>query len=245
MRKIDWPVDGARIVIVTATLFAATAGCGPKIRVGFRDPSLTQSDLAARGIAIGGMTSTIASAPDPIAARAALDTLLWTRLSGDLEGVPLRPLTAGRPGLAQADRDLVLSAYEASEGLTAESRALLAMLPPDSVPYLLFGCIDKDRVWTDQTRDPGTDKMLNITLREIEARFELFDCRLGRTVWRGRLSLRRSTGKQAPEDKPFTLGNVVEEILFPNDDPDYEPPPEMWKMIWTLFGGVSKALTEG
>lgn len=230
--------------LAISILLCATAGCGPKVKIGYRDPSFTRAALAARGLGVGGMATTVAGGADQTSACAALDTLLWTRLSRDLKVASLRPSSYLRDTMGEDAYDRLRVAQRKAGALSDECRSILAESLPDSVPFLLFGCMDEDRVWTDTAYEPGSKVTTNMTIRQIGVSFEVYDPVLSRTIWKSRLTLRRSTGKQAPEEKALTLGNVVTDILFPSDEEEYEAPPTTSKMLWRLFGGVPEALVE-
>jgi hypothetical protein len=231
-------------LLISGLVVGGLSGCGPTIKTAYRDPSFTKTSLAARGLAIGGMTSITVLPSERLAARTVLDTLLWVRLSTELKGVPLEPLAYARRSLGKDDRERLLSAYEQRGAISKECADLLEGACSDSAPFLLFGRVDDDRVKLDRTSDPVADKTYNLTIRWLGCGFEVYDCRLRKSVWKSHMVLRRSTGKEAKEDPPLTIGNVIESIFFPDNEPEYKPPPEMQKMLWALFGGVPSALTE-
>lgn len=237
-RTIRWSF----LLLALSFLPAGLAGCGPKIKVGYRDASLTRASLAARGLGIGGMTTIVAPESSRPLATAVLDSLLWARLRTDLVGVPLKPLDYARRALGEEGYGRFLSLYEQSRPLSAEGREMLAGAFPDSGAYLLLGCVDENRVWFEQTAATGST--VNMTHRQIGVAWEVYDCRLGRSVWKSRLTLHRTTGASAPEEKTFSLGSIASSILFPDDRPEFEEAPDATKMLWTLFGGLPKALIE-
>ena len=236
-----------RACLSAAIVAALLAGCGPKVKVGYQDASFTSAAISARGLAIGGIAWRVDGQDSGGPIQAAMDSILWMRLTKDLKDAKVRPVWYLKNALGEVSYRQLMNSFDRPGNLTGQNSAMLRGAVSEASPYIIFGRIDQDRI-DHQKADistSGSEQIVNITVRHLEGEFRIYDSESGQLVWHGRLTAWKSTGKNDSEsDQPGFLEEIMSSVLFGGEpDPEFPNPPSLAAVAWKLYGGLVKVLS--
>jgi len=232
------------LAMIVAVLIA---GCGPKVKVGYQDASFTPAAISARGLAIGGIAWRVDDQDSSGTIQAAMDSILWLRLTKDLKDVHVKPVLYLRSALGEVSYRQLMNSYDRPGNLTSQNGAMLKGVMGEASPYIIFGRIDRNRITTERAdiSTSTSEQFVNITTRRLEGEFRVYDSESGQLVWHGRLTAWKSSGKDDSEkNQTGFLEEILSSALFGGEpESEFPDPPSVAAVAWKLYGGLTKVFS--